>query len=116
MAAKNRVTLALVRKGGGGLGVGSPVALWAALGLAATGVVGVAAIAGASPAQAQGRCSDLWHQRNEIYARNGYCFRTARARAAFGPGCFPPYGRLSGWEKNRVAEIQGEEDYLGCPR
>ena len=114
MAAKKFLT-------GAGLGAGlsaglGALALWAALGVATTGAVGVAAIAGASSAQAQGRCSDLWYQRNEIYARNGYCFRTARARAAFGPGCFPPYGRLTGWDKRRVAEIQGEEDYLGCPR
>ena len=57
---------------------------------------------------------DLWYQRNEIYARNGYCFNTERGRAAFGRGCFAPYGRLSGAEKRRVAEIQDEENYLGC--
>ena len=42
-------------------------------------------------------CNALWTERNSIYARNGYCFKTARARAVFGPGCFPPYGKLSGW-------------------
>lgn len=70
-----------------------------------------------APAQAQGRsCYALWHERNEIYARNGYCFRTARARSVFGPGCFPPYGRLSGWEARRVRDLQEEEDMRGCPR
>lgn len=93
------------------IGVLGAAAIWAALGAAA---VGVAAIAGASPAAAQSRCSDLWYQRNEIYARNGYCFNTERGRAAFGRGCFPPYGRLTGWEKRRVADIQNEENYLGC--
>jgi len=92
-------------------GVVGAVAFWAALGVAGVGVV---AIAGASPAAAQGRCSNLWYQRNEIYARNGYCFNTERGRAAFGRGCFPPYGRLTGWEKRRVAELQDEENYLGC--
>ena len=69
------------------------------------------------PAAAQGRsCQDLWYERNEIYARNGYCFRTERARRVFGPGCFPPYGRLSGYEARRVRDIQYEEDMQGCPR
>ena len=73
-------------------------------------------IATSGPVLAQGgSCGQLWYERNEIYARNGYCFKTARARAAFGPGCFPPYGRLSGWEKRRVADIQAEERYMGCP-
>jgi hypothetical protein len=24
-------------------------------------------------------CGDLWYERNEIYQRAGYCFKTARA-------------------------------------
>jgi hypothetical protein len=69
------------------------------------------------PAQAQGgSCYALWHERNGIYARNGYCFRTPRAIAEFGRGCFPPYGRLSGWEARRVREIQDEEYARGCPQ
>lgn len=68
----------------------------------------------ATPAAAQDRCADLWYARNEIYARNGYCFKTARGRAAFGAGCFPPYGRLSGAEKRQVGAIEREEYALGC--
>jgi len=59
-------------------------------------------------------CSELWYARNKIYARNGYCFKTARARAEFGPGCFPPYGELRGWEKRHVGEIQMWESRRGC--
>jgi YARHG domain len=59
-------------------------------------------------------CNALWHERNAIYARNGYCFETARARAVFGPGCFPPYGELSGWDKERVNELQTLERRNGC--
>lgn len=70
----------------------------------------------ATPVLAQGACESLWHQRNSIYARNGYCFRTERARAVFGPGCFPPYGELSRGERRRVNQLQAEEDELGCPR
>lgn len=59
-------------------------------------------------------CDQLWRARNEIYARNGYCFTTERAQAVFGSGCFPPYGRLSGWEKARVNELQMWERRKGC--
>lgn len=66
-------------------------------------------------ANAQGAsCDRLWYERNKIYARNGYCFQTARARAVFGPGCFPPFGQLNGWEMQRVQEIQMWERQNGC--
>jgi hypothetical protein len=67
------------------------------------------------PAAAQS-CNDLWYRRNAIFAQAGYCFQTARARAAFGAGCFPPYGRLSPRQQARVNAIQAREAYLGCPR
>lgn len=59
-------------------------------------------------------CDALWYARNEIYARRGYCFQTARAQATFGRGCFPPFGALSGWEKERVDELQMWERRKGC--
>lgn len=93
----------------GALAVAATVALWGGVGLATS-------VATSGPVLAQrGACGQLWYERNEIYARNGYCFKTARARSVFGPGCFPPYGRLNGWDKRRVAEIQAEEADLGCP-
>lgn len=85
--------------------------------LAATALVGIC-----STALAQGEdryrdmsCRELWHERNAIYARNGYCFRTARAIAVFGRGCYPPYGRLSPRERERVARISRREARLDCP-
>lgn len=86
--------------------------------IVATGALALAAstLFVASPVLAQGACESLWHQRNSIYARNGYCFQTARARAVFGAGCFPPYGEMSRGERRRVNQIQAEEDQLGCPR
>jgi hypothetical protein len=48
------------------------------------------------------------------YTRNGYCFNTDRARSVFGGGCFPPYGRLSGWEKSYVNQLQMWERRKGC--
>lgn len=59
-------------------------------------------------------CRQLWFERNKIYADNGYCFKTARARRQFGAGCFPPYGRLSGYAKSRVQRIKQLERLNGC--
>jgi hypothetical protein len=85
--------------------------------LAATAFVGIC-----STAVAQGEdrysnmsCRELWHERNAIYAHNGYCFRTERAISVFGRGCFPPYGRLSPRERERVARIQRWEARQDCP-
>ena len=59
-------------------------------------------------------CSQLWYARNSIYAQNGYCFKTARARSVFGPGCFPPFGKLSGYEQQEISSIQYWEGRKGC--
>lgn len=73
----------------------------------------------ATPAFAQDpslmSCNELWYARNEIYARNGYCFKTARAQSAFGPGCFPPYGKLSRQDASWVSTLQSWERRRGCP-
>jgi hypothetical protein len=63
---------------------------------------------------AQMSCNQLWHARNAIYAAKGYCFKTARAKREFGPGCFPPYGSLSADERQRVSTIQQLERNKGC--
>ena len=59
-------------------------------------------------------CNELWYERNAIYADNGYCFKTRRARRAFGRACFPPYGRLSPRERRRVNRIKEWEYDKGC--
>jgi hypothetical protein len=85
----------------------------------ALAITGATALLPASSilAQAQGAsCGQLWHQRNAIYARAGYCFQTARARATFGENCFPPYGRLTPSQQARVNALQYQEDMRGCPR
>jgi len=83
------------------------------MGLAA--VLGLAAIAVSYPRPAAAQsCYALWYERNQIYARNGYCFQTQRAIDVFGRGCFPPYGRLSGWERDRVNQLQYLERANGC--
>jgi hypothetical protein len=86
--------------------------------LAIAGTLAAGAAVAPTPARAQGAaymsCEALWHARNAIYARRGYCFNTDRARAVFGDGCFPPYGRLGGWERSRVNELQMWERRKGC--
>lgn len=77
---------------------------------ASTGMPSVAAAQDAASMS----CDELWYARNAIYAHNGYCFQTPRARATFGRGCFPPYGELSGWERARVNELQYWERQRGC--
>ncbi len=59
-------------------------------------------------------CNQLWYQRNSIYSQAGYCFKTARARAVFGYGCFAPYGRLSGYAQQTVSLIVNAERRKGC--
>ena len=85
------------------------------IGVIAAGSIGVGV---PTPASAQDpafmACDDLWYARNSIYARNGYCFNTDRARSVFGRGCFPPFGRLSGWESSRVNQLQMWERRKGC--
>jgi hypothetical protein len=87
----------------------------------ATAVAAAAlAVAGAPrPAGAQGfgqlSCDQLWHERNAIYAQHGHCFKTARGIAAFGRGCFPPYGRLPPHAQATVSDIIQWERRRGCP-
>jgi hypothetical protein len=60
-------------------------------------------------------CDELWSARNQIYARNGYCFQTDRAISVFGRGCFPPYGKVYGREQRRINEMLYWERVKGCP-
>jgi len=86
--------------------------------LVASGVI-VAGLGTVDLARAQDAsvmsCEELWHERNQIYADNGYCFKTERAQSEFGRGCFPPYGRLGSDESRRVRQLQSWERRQGCP-
>ena len=59
-------------------------------------------------------CEELWLARNQIYANNGYCFQTQRARAIFGHGCVPPFGQLAPEEAREVSALQSWERRRGC--
>lgn len=63
---------------------------------------------------AQLSCAQLWYERNAILARHGYCFRSERGVAAFGPGCKPPYGKLPANLNQVVNGIKGWEQRRGC--
>jgi YARHG domain len=79
----------------------------AALGLAASTLM-------VSQASAQS-CYDLWYARNQIYAENGYCFKTQLGRDTFGnSGCFTNNPKLSKYEARDVKEIKREEKKRGC--
>jgi hypothetical protein len=69
-------------------------------------------------ANAQGICQRLWVERNSIYKQNGYCFNTPRGVRYFGnAGCQYDDVRevpLTGWERERIAEIVAQERALGC--
>ena len=56
-------------------------------------------------------CRDLWYARNEIYARNGYIFRTRRGQRAFGRGGFTRNPRLNRVERLNIRRIKDIEDY-----
>ena len=59
-------------------------------------------------------CYDLWYARNQIFANEGYCFQTGKALNVFGRRCYPPYGRLNGWERDEVSRIKYWERQKGC--
>ncbi len=59
-------------------------------------------------------CEELWLARNQIYANNGYCFQSQRARAIFGHGCVPPFGKLAPEEAREVSALQSWERRRGC--
>jgi hypothetical protein len=72
----------------------------------------------ASPAIAAFPCDELWAERNAVYHDAGYCFRTARAIAAFGnAGCRFDDMRdvpLSARDRAKVNEIVRQERQNGC--
>jgi hypothetical protein len=74
-----------------------------------------------APAFSQALCDEMWGERNAIYFDAGYCFKTARAKTAFGDkaGCL--YDRLedvplSARQRADIAAIQARERRNDCPR
>jgi len=65
-------------------------------------------------------CENLWHVRNRIYDEAGYCFKTARGKAAFdNSDCHVRTEsrlKLSRLERNNIETIRQVERQKGCPR
>lgn len=63
-------------------------------------------------------CDALWTVRNTIYYENGYCFRSARGRQAFGNGdcAYDDAGMvpLNTYERENIARITRVERERGC--
>lgn len=60
-------------------------------------------------------CDDLWWERNAIFNRYGYCFKTARGRNAFdNSDCFTSNPSLSSADTSRVNQIKRQESRMGC--
>jgi uncharacterized caspase-like protein len=62
-------------------------------------------------------CDQLWIARNEIFARNGYCFQSEKGQSYFGNlGCHTTSRDiLSQIERANVAALKTWEDRKGCP-
>ncbi len=72
-----------------------------------------------TPTPAGASCDTLWYQRNEIFHRKGYCFSSARGRAAFSnANCIPGLAagsiQLSAVERAKIAAIRAQESQMGC--
>jgi hypothetical protein len=59
-------------------------------------------------------CDGLWHARNEIYARHGYIFETARGQQAFGSGGTTHNPKFNAVEQKNIANIQAYEASFHC--
>ncbi len=89
--------------------------IWKRLVLASLAAATVITIS-ATTAQAYGQlsCGQLWYERNAIFARYGFCFKTQQAINTFGRGCFAPYGNLPAAAQDRVNAITAWERRKGC--
>jgi hypothetical protein len=60
-------------------------------------------------------CYDLWYRRNEIFAANGYCFKTQLGIDTFGNAdCYTSKPTLTRAERREVNAIKAEERARGC--
>ncbi len=67
-----------------------------------------------APATAQS-CYDLWYQRNEIFAENGFCFSTDLAQRTFSQySCWTKNPALTNGERRAIEQIKAEEKRRGC--
>ena len=92
-----------------------------AMAMAACGAGAMLLVSAPTGARAQGvdyystlSSSQLWYERNSIFAQHGYCFKSQRGIATFGRVCHPPFGRLPGHMRRVVNNIEAWERRRGC--
>jgi hypothetical protein len=73
------------------------------------------------PAFGQALCDEMWAERNAIYFDAGYCFKTERAKRAFGDNAECRHHSIADLPLTArnladIAAIQQRERRLGCPR
>lgn len=69
----------------------------------------------ASPALGQSACEDLWHARNQIMDRGGYCFGSALGRSVFNNAdCTGSTPQITPAEREAVGAIRAQERALEC--
>ncbi|WP_052699886.1 caspase family protein [Martelella endophytica] len=74
---------------------------------------------GARSAAAGDQCETLWYQRNAYFDKYGYCFSSARGKAAFSnvgcvAGVTAANAPLTTTERAEVSRLQAQEKALGC--
>jgi hypothetical protein len=70
--------------------------------------IGSSAFAGMS-------CYDLWHRRNQIFAENGYCFKSQRGIQTFGnSGCYTDTPDPPMYQQREVEAIKAQERRMAC--
>lgn len=61
-------------------------------------------------------CKKLQDEKNLIYAAQGYCFKDKAAQAEFGTDCHTNRPKFGAAESKRLAEIEGKQKQLNCPK
>ncbi len=68
-----------------------------------------------APTPPPNTCEELWYARNLIFHNHGFCFQSARARAAFDTSqCTTRNPRLTAAEQTEVQRLQSLERANGC--
>ena len=74
----------------------------------------VGTISSVQPAWADS-CYDLWWQRNEIYNRNGFCFKTQDGMDSFdNSDCYTDDPDFTRREQRQIQQIKRQENNMGC--
>jgi hypothetical protein len=83
--------------------------------LAATAALAVVTLVALPSVAMAASCYDLWYERNQIYADNGYCFQTDLAIETFGnDDCYTRHPDFTHSEQKRINQIVALEKKKHC--